>query len=72
MRPKCTDLEEHGALAIGKFASLKDQRSVVRGEVLALKLLAHAGSQAARARVVTIEGAEVAVIRRFDRDSDGA
>lgn len=72
LRPKCTVLEEHGALAIDKFASLKDQRPVVRGVVPALKLLALAGSQAARARGVTIEGAELAVIRRFDRDSDGA
>ena len=72
LRPKCTVLEEDGALAIGKFASIKDERSIVRGEVLALRLLAHAGSQAARARVVTIEGADVAVVRRFDRNSDGA
>jgi serine/threonine-protein kinase HipA len=72
LRPKCTVLEEDGALAIGKFASVNDERSIVRGEVLALRVLAHAGSQAARARVVTIEGADVAVIRRFDRSSDGA
>lgn len=72
LRPKCTVLEEDGALAIGKFASIADERSVVRGEVLALRLLAHAGSQAARARVVSIEGADVAVVRRFDRNSEGA
>ena len=72
LRPKCTVLEEDGALAIGKFASLQDEWSIVRGEVLALRLLAHAGSQVARARVVTVEGAEVAVVRRFDRDGEGA
>ena len=72
LRPKSAVLEEDGALAIGKFASVKDERSIVRGEVLALKLLAHAGCQAVRARVVTVEGADVAVIRRFDRTSDGA
>jgi serine/threonine-protein kinase HipA len=72
LRPKCTVLEEDGALAIGKFASIKDERSIVRGEVLALRLVAHAGSQAALARVVTIEGADVAIVRRFDRNSDGA
>ncbi|MBS0417132.1 MAG: type II toxin-antitoxin system HipA family toxin [Proteobacteria bacterium] len=72
LRPKSTVLEEDGALAIGKFASVKDERSIVRGEVLALRLVAHAGAQAAHARVVTIEGTDVAVIRRFDRDPDGS
>ena len=72
LRPKCTVLEEDGALAIGKFASIKDERSIVRGEVLALKLVAHAGSQAALARAFTIEGTDVAIVRRFDRTSDGA
>lgn len=72
LRPKCTVLEEDGALAIGKLASIEDERSIVRGEVLALRLVAHAGSHAALARVVTIEGADVAIVRRFDRASDGA
>lgn len=72
LRPKCTILDENGALAIGKFPSVNDERSIVRSEVLALRLVAHAGSQAAVARVVAIEGAEIAVIRRFDRNADGA
>lgn len=72
LRPKCTVLEEDGALAIGKFSSIKDERSIVRGEVLALRLAGHAGSRAALARVVTIEGADVAVVRRFDRNSESA
>jgi serine/threonine-protein kinase HipA len=67
LRPKCTVLEEDGALAIGKFPSVKDERSIVRGEVLALRLVAHAGAQAAIARVVTINGTDIALIRRFDR-----
>lgn len=72
LRPKCTVLEEDGGLAIGKFASINDERSIVRGEVLALRLVAYAGCQAAPARVVTIEGTDVAIVRRFDRNSDGA
>lgn len=72
LRPKCTVLEEDGALAIGKFASINDGRSIVRGEVLALRLVAHTNSQAVVARVATIEGADVAIIRRFDRDRNGA
>jgi len=54
MRPKCTLLDEDGRLAIGKFPSLSDERSVTRGEVLALKLAAQAGIDAAPARVVLL------------------
>ena len=76
MRPKCTLLDEDGRLAIGKFPSVGDARSVTRGEVLALKLAALAGIDAAGARIVSLGGpgdaVPVAVIRRFDRDgSDG-
>ena len=72
MRPKCTVLEEDGSLAIGKFSSIKDERSIVRAEVLALRLVAYVGTQAAVAHLVAVEGTEIAVIRRFDRRSDGA
>lgn len=76
MRPKCTLVDEDGRLAIGKFPSVGDARSVTRGEVLALKLAARAGIDAATARIVSLgeKGNEVpvAVIRRFDRDeADG-
>jgi len=74
MRPKCTVLDEDGRLAIGKFPSVGDSRSVTRGEVLALRLAALAGIDAAPARIVLLgdKGNEVAVavIRRFDRDED--
>ena len=72
LRPKCTVLEEDGALALGKFPSVADERSVVRGEVLALKLLDPRGVQAASARVVVVDDTVVAVIRRFDRTAAGA
>lgn len=72
MRPKCTLVDEDGWLAIGKFPSVNDARSVTRGEVLALKLAALAGVEAAPARIVLLGDEPVAVIRRFDRDeSDG-
>jgi serine/threonine-protein kinase HipA len=74
MRPKCTMIDEDGRLSIGKFPSVGDTRSVTRGEVLALKLAAQAGIDAAPARIVLLgeRGNEVpvAVIRRFDRDGD--
>jgi serine/threonine-protein kinase HipA len=72
LRPKCTLLDENGALAIGKFSSVNDERSIVRAEVLALRLVADAGSSAAVARAITIDEAEIAVIQRFDRAPDGA
>jgi serine/threonine-protein kinase HipA len=69
MRPKCTILDEDGWLAIGKFPSVGDIRSVTRGEVLALKLASKAGIDAAHARIMELDNAPVAIIRRFDRDS---
>lgn len=72
MRPKCTLVDEDGRLAIGKFPSVGDARSVTRGEVLALKLAALAGIDAAQARIVLLGEVPVAVISRFDRDqADG-
>jgi serine/threonine-protein kinase HipA len=67
MRPKCTVLDEDGALALGKFPSVKDERSVTRGEILALRLAKLAGIETANARIVMVQGAPVAIIRRFDR-----
>ncbi|MCY1203200.1 hypothetical protein D9M72_147000 [compost metagenome] len=72
MRPKCTMVDEDGWLAIGKFPSVNDTRSVTRGEVLALKLATLAGIDAAPARIVSLAEEPIAVIRRFDRDgADG-
>ena len=72
MRPKCTMVDEDGRLAIGKFPSVGDARSVTQGEVLALKLAAKAGIDAASARLVCLDAVSIAVIRRFDRDdTDG-
>lgn len=72
MRPKCTMVDEDGSLAIGKFPSVGDTRSVTRGEVLALKLASRAGIDAATGRIVQLDDVPIAVIRRFDRDgADG-
>lgn len=67
MRPKCTVLDEDGTLALGKFPSVKDERCVTCGEVLALRLAKLAGIDTAHARIVTVQGVPVAIIRRFDR-----
>jgi serine/threonine-protein kinase HipA len=72
MRPKCTVVDEGGRLAIGKFPSIADARSVTRGEVLALRLAAQAGIDVVSARIVQLDDVPVAIIRRFDRDPSGA
>lgn len=71
MRPKCTIIDDDGALSIGKFPSIADERAVTKGEVLALTLAGKAGINAASARVVESEGLPVALIRRFDRQGNG-
>jgi serine/threonine-protein kinase HipA len=71
MRPKCTVIDDDGALSIGKFPSIADERAVTKGEVLALRLAKNAGINAAAARIVESEGLPVALIRRFDRRGDG-
>jgi serine/threonine-protein kinase HipA len=67
MRPKCTILDSDGALSLGKFPSVNDERSVTRGEVLALRLAQLASIETAQARVVMVQDQPVAMIRRFDR-----
>lgn len=71
MRPKCTVIDDDGALSIGKFPSIADERAVTKGEVLALTLARKAGINAAAARIVQSEDLPVALIRRFDRRGNG-
>jgi serine/threonine-protein kinase HipA len=71
MRPKCTVVDDDGALSIVKFPSIADERAVTKGEVLALTLARKAGINAATARIVQSEDLPVALIRRFDRGRDG-
>jgi serine/threonine-protein kinase HipA len=70
MRPKCTVLDNDGTLALGKFPSVKDERSITRGEVLALRLAKLAGIETSNARIVMVKGTPIAVISRFDRSRD--
>jgi serine/threonine-protein kinase HipA len=71
LRPKCTVVDDDGRLSIGKFPSVGDDRAVTKGEVLALRLAAAAGINAAEASLVESEGSPVALIRRFDRVLSG-
>lgn len=72
MRPKCTVLDTDGALALGKFPSVSDERCVTKGEVLALQLASHAQIDSAKARIISVQGESVAIIRRFDRTPEQA
>jgi serine/threonine-protein kinase HipA len=71
LRPKCTVLDKDGALAIGKFPSVQDERSVTKGEVLAMQLAQTAGINAAETRLVDSDGVPIALVRRFDRTKEG-
>ena len=71
LRPKCTVIDQDGSLSIGKFPSIRDSYSVTKGEVLALRVAAAAGIQAAEARIVESDGSPVALIKRFDRGLRG-
>jgi serine/threonine-protein kinase HipA len=71
LRPKCTVIDEHGRLSIGKFPSVGDDRAVTKGEILALHLAAAAGINAAEGRLIQSDGSSVALIRRFDRCDSG-
>jgi serine/threonine-protein kinase HipA len=72
MRPKCTVVDDDGSLSIGKFPSVKDDRAVTHGEVLAMTLAKAAGIRVAEARLIDSAGMPVALIRRFDRTLAGA
>lgn len=71
LRPKCTVRDQDGSLAIGKFPSVRDERAVTKGEVLALTLARRGGIDAADARIVDSNGSPVALVRRFDRTPEG-
>lgn len=69
-RPKSVVRDNDGSLAIAKFPKPDDDRSIAHGEVLALKLAAETGIDAAEARLVDVGGRPVALIKRFDRAGD--
>ena len=50
---------------------MTDERSVTKGEVLAMQLAHASGLQVADARLVDSDGVPVALIRRFDRTNGG-
>jgi len=71
LRPKCSVIDADGALSIGKFPSIGDERAVTKGEVLAMQLAKAAGINAPQARLIDSDGIPVTLIRRFDRTAKG-
>ena len=71
IRPKCVVEDAMGVLYVGKFPSVHDDRPVAAAEVLALHLAQRAGIRAADGILHQVDTADVAVIRRFDRNADG-
>ncbi len=71
LRPKCSVIDDNGVLSVGKFPSVSDDRSVTKGEVLALQLARTAGINASEARIIDSGGVPVALIHRFDRPRSG-
>ncbi|MEQ1908699.1 MAG: HipA domain-containing protein [Vicinamibacterales bacterium] len=67
-RPKASVREQDGHLAIAKFPRRDDEYNTVIWEAVALELARKAGLSVASARLETVEGRAVLLLRRFDRD----
>jgi serine/threonine-protein kinase HipA len=67
-RPKALVREQDGHLAIAKFPRRDDEYDIVVWEAVALALARKAGLWVASARLETVEGRSVLLVRRFDRD----
>jgi serine/threonine-protein kinase HipA len=70
-RPKASVRDKDGQLAIAKFPRKDDEMSTVAWEAVALALAQKAGIPVPAARVETIAGKSVLLLRRFDREGQG-
>src|SRR3984957_3744311 len=69
-RPKGSVIEKDGHLAIAKFPRRDDEINTVVWEAVALTLAKKAGITVPDARVETVAGKPVLLLRRFDRDGN--
>jgi len=67
-RPKSAVALPDGRFAIAKFPKPDDVRNIAAGEILALAIARRAGIRVAEHRLVAVEGRNVSVITRFDRE----
>lgn len=70
-RPKASVQLEDGSLGLAKFPHAEDDWDVMTWEATALDLAAAAGIRTPTHRLVTVEGRNVLLLRRFDRIADG-
>ncbi|MES2984703.1 MAG: HipA domain-containing protein [Pseudomonadota bacterium] len=70
-RPKASVMDQDGRLSIAKFPQSDDTWQVTLWEAVALDLASAAGIPVPDWRIVKIEGRNVLLLRRFDRE-DGA
>jgi len=69
-RPKASVRANDGGLAIAKFPKKDDRYSVNAWEHLALELARDAGIQTADPELVSVDGRDVILLQRFDREGD--
>jgi len=67
-RPKASVIDDDGRLSIAKFPKNDDSYSVSAWEHLALQLALAAGMLAAESRLLSIDGRDVILLPRFDRE----
>jgi serine/threonine-protein kinase HipA len=67
-RPKASVRDKNGHLAIAKFPRRDDEYNTVVWEAVSLTLAAKAGIHVPEARLETVAGKSVLVLRRFDRE----
>lgn len=68
-RPKAT-VEDGDRHYIAKFPVSTDSRNVVGGEALAMELAGRVGLDVAPTRVVQVDGRDVLLVERFDREPE--
>ncbi len=69
-RPKASVRDNEGNLSIAKFPKKDDQYSVGAWEHLALTMAQEAGIRVAESALLFVEGQEVILLNRFDRDGE--
>ena len=69
-RPKASVVDKDGRLSIAKFPKTDDRYSVSAWEHLALDLARAAGIRTAESELLSVDGRDVILLRRFDRDGD--
>src|SRR5581483_7210428 len=66
-RPKASVIDKDGHLTIAKFPRRDDEYNTVVWEAVALSLAHRAGIEVPTARIETVDGKQVLLLKRFDR-----